>query len=148
MSRKAQQSHESYVEYGEVKGPSDRSFGLTVGGILCAIGLLRWYWTGAVRVDAIVLLVVGLALTILALLAPYLLAYPNRQWMKLGMLLARIVNPVIMFVMFAIMFVPVAVVMRMFGRDALRRTRDPKAASYWITRDPPGPPQDSIVNQF
>jgi hypothetical protein len=40
------------------------------------------------------------------------------------------------------------VVMRAFGKDFLRRRREPSAASYWIAREPPGPAPDSMKNQF
>jgi hypothetical protein len=144
----AQQSHESYVEYGEIKGPSNFSFGLTVGSVLCVIALLRLYWTKAIGFDVIAFASLGAILLALAALAPNLLMHPNRLWMKLGLLLARIVNPIIMFAMFSLVFVPIGIVMRLFKRDALRRERNPQAASYWIERQPPGPPADGIVNQF
>jgi hypothetical protein len=143
-----QQSHESYVEYGEIKGPSNLNFGLSVGGILCAIGLLRWHWKGAISLDVVALVVFGIVLMILAMLTPGILTHPNRIWMKFGLLLARIVNPVVMFAMFILVFVPVGIFMRMFKRDALRLTREPGTASYWVEKQPPGPPANGIINQF
>ena len=41
--------------------------------------------------------------------------------------------------------VPTGVLMRAFGYDALKRTRDPDAASYWIPR---GPDRGSMKQQF
>jgi cobalamin biosynthesis protein CobD/CbiB len=148
MTQNSQHSHESYVDQGNIEGPSNRSFGLTVGGMLCAIALIGWYWNGGIMRHTILLLVFGVPLILCALLLPGLLTLPNRLWMKLGLLLARIVNPIMLFVMFAIVFVPVASVMRLLKRDALRRKHEPQAASYWITRDPPGPSANGIVNQF
>jgi hypothetical protein len=39
-------------------------------------------------------------------------------------------------------------VLRILGKDPLRLKRDAEAASYWISREPPGPPPGSMTNQF
>ena len=39
-------------------------------------------------------------------------------------------------------------VMRLFGKDFLRLRLDRGAKSYWIVRTPPGPPPQSMRNQF
>jgi hypothetical protein len=44
--------------------------------------------------------------------------------------------------------VPMGLVMRAFGRDALRLKRDKDAASYWILREPPGPNPETMKHQF
>jgi hypothetical protein len=38
--------------------------------------------------------------------------------------------------------------MRLCGKDSLRLRREPDAASYWIEREPPGPPPETMRNQF
>ena len=43
---------------------------------------------------------------------------------------------------------PIGLVMRMFGKDFLRLKLDRNAKSYWIDRAPPGPPPQSMKNQF
>lgn len=142
--------HETYQAHapGEDAAPSDRAFGLTVGGIFAAIGVARLLlgepsmWSTAVLVGGGVLLIVP------ALLAPRILAPLNRLWMKLGALMASIVNPIVMLAMFVTIFVPAALVMRLMGRDPLTRRIDRRAASYWIDRQPPGPASDSLTNQF
>jgi Saxitoxin biosynthesis operon protein SxtJ len=143
-----QAAHEEFTEFSQVKPPSDRSFGFTVGGILAAIGALRWLIKDPEPFDAKPVLIIGAALVLLAAAAPRLLAVPNRLWMKLGALLARIMNPVIMALMFFAIFWPLALVFRLIGRDALRMRPDRSAGTYWITRDPPGPNPETMTNQF
>lgn len=141
-------AHESYDDHFKAEGPSDRSFGLTIGIILIAIGAFQLLARGAQLETAAIFAGPGALLVILAVLAPQSLALPNRLWMKLGELLARIMNPIIMLLMFVILFVPPALVMRLIGRDALRLRPDPDAKSYWLDRDPPGPAPNTIVNTF
>jgi hypothetical protein len=50
--------------------------------------------------------------------------------------------------MFFGVITPVAALMRMSGHDPMRRRNDPAAPSYWIVRQPPGPPPDSMRHQF
>jgi hypothetical protein len=40
------------------------------------------------------------------------------------------------------------ILMRVMGKDPLRLKKDDKAESYWIPREPPGPPPGSMTNQF
>ena len=53
--------------------------------------------------------------------------------------------PIMIFFVFV---TPLGLVMRLAGKDFLHRQIDPKAKSYWIRREPPGPPPDSMKNQF
>lgn len=62
---------------------------------------------------------VGAVLLVLALLAPSKLRLANLLWAKLGLLLARIVNPVVKFAISLVSFIPAALVMRLAGRDVL-----------------------------
>jgi hypothetical protein len=126
--------------------PSERSFGLTFVGFFALVA--AWQaWAG--RPVAAGILAGAAALTLLVtLVRPLLLRPLNRAWMKFGALMHAVVNPVVLGAMFFVVIAPTGIVMRLFGRDALRRKLDREAASYWITRDPPGPAPDSLPNQF
>ena len=58
----------------------------------------------------------------------------NKLWMKFGLLLGMIVSPIVMGVIFFVMFTPIAFLMRLFGRDELR-LRFAKKSTHWIIRD-------------
>jgi hypothetical protein len=72
----------------------------------------------------------------------------NRAWMLLGLVLYKIVNPIVMALLFFSTMTPVGALMRACGKDPLRLRRDPAAASYWIAREPPGPAAETMRNQF
>jgi len=50
--------------------------------------------------------------------------------------------------LFFVTITPIGLVMRAFGKDFLRTRIDRSAKSYWIEREPPGPPPQSMKNQF
>jgi len=117
--------------------PSNRSFGWTFTGVF-ALGALFYPWVLALAaISAVVTLAREQWLTPL-----------NRGWMRLGELLGRVVNPVVLGVIFYGVFTPVGVAMRLAGRDAMTRAFEPRHRTYWVRRDPPGPPEDSFRNMF
>jgi hypothetical protein len=137
--------HETLHRDEAIDGPSDRKFGLTIGAILGVIGVIRlvfghshWaWWLGG-----------GLAFVSFGLLWPAALHPLNRAWMLLGLLLYKIVNPIVMALLFFSTITPIGFLMRLCGKDPMRLRRDRAATSYWIAREPPGPPAESMRNQF
>jgi hypothetical protein len=87
-------------------------------------------------------------LIVLGLIAPDSLRRLHHAWIRLGLVMFRVVNPVVLALIYAVVIVPVGFLMRLTGRDPLRRKFDAGAASYWVVRDPPGPAPDSMTNQF
>jgi hypothetical protein len=88
------------------------------------------------------------AFLIPALLFPSVLHPLNRLWTRFGLLLHKFTNPIILGILFYLVFTPFGLVFRMVGKDLLRRRRDPNARSYWIERQPPGPAPETMANQF
>ncbi|MGH1480691.1 MAG: SxtJ family membrane protein [Geminicoccales bacterium] len=146
--------HEDLQRNEEIKGGTDRGFGLTVGGILLAIALIRigigYMRSGMIEIGWLELVFgsIGLALIIMGLVASALLRPLNVAWTKLGLLLFTIVNPIVLGVIFIITIVPIGLALRAFGKDPLRLSFEPEASSYWLPRDPPGPSPDSMKQQF
>ena len=124
---------------------SDRVFGFFFAVLSGAIGgyalwsARPWGW-----------LFVGAAalLALAAATAPRVLNRANRAWFALGMLLARIVNPVVMGVLFFLVVTPMGLLMRAFGKRPLSLRFEPGAPTYWIERKPRGPSPESMRDQF
>jgi hypothetical protein len=127
-----------------IVGPTDRSFGITFAVIFALAGCLPLLGDGGVTWW---LLAMSAATAAIALLRPTLLAPLNRWWLKFGLLLHKIVNPVVMGLMFFVVVTPVGLLMRLGGKRALGRI-DRQATSYWVLRDPPGPDPQSMRQQF
>jgi hypothetical protein len=130
---------------GHLRTSSDRAFGLVFAAVFLIVGLWplldgarpRW-WA----------LAVALAFALVAGLRPATLAPLNRLWTRFGLLLHRVVNPVVMGLMFFVVITPFGVVRRLVKGDPLGLRPDPGAASYWIRREPPGPAPETIERQF
>ena len=118
--------------------PSDRKFGWTFAALFFLVGLLSHPW----------MMAVGAALAIVTLTRAHWLAPLKHAWMKFGELLNKVVSPVVMAVIFFVVFTPIAYFMRLAGRDSLARRFEPMAPTYWKRREPPGPAEDSFKNLF
>lgn len=138
-------SHENLDRQHEVKGSSDRFFGLTFFVFFLFIALWPLLWGRPLRSAAL-----GISLVFLAIsfIRPILLAPFNKLWLKFGALLHSITSPIILGVMFYLVITPVGLLMRLTGKDFLRLKFDPDTASYWIRREPPGPEKNSLHRQF
>ena len=64
------------------------------------------------------------------------------------MLLSRVVNPLVMGLLFFVVFVPTGLTRKAFRKDPLGLAWQPDAPSYWRERRPPGPQPDSMPRQF
>ena len=129
----------------DVEIGSNLSFGIVFFIVFVVIGLWPLIKDGQVRWWAL-----GLATIFLlaALLVPKVLAPLNRVWMKFGLLLAAVISPIFLGILFYLVFTPIGLFLRLLGMDPLKLKLDRNADSYWIDRDPPGPPRNSINNQF
>src|SRR6266852_6093803 len=96
-------THEDFSRTHQVKASSNRSFGwvFTVVFLIIAVwplvsgGMVRW-WS----------LCIAAAFAVVTVAAPKLLAVPNRLWMRLGLLLNRIISPVALAFLFYVVVTP------------------------------------------
>lgn len=137
--------HEDLARSDAVKAGSARTFGVVFAVAFGLIGL--WPLLGGTDVRVWALSVSG-AFLVLALLWPRALTPLNMLWFRLGMLLHRIVNPAVMMLLFYGTVTPIAVAMRLLGKDSLRLKFDRAAPTYWIERTPPGPAPETMRRQF
>ena len=120
-------------EIKELKtGPRElRKFGLLVGGVCAALGLLYvlrgkhiypWF------------LYPGLVLLVFGATLPQALRHVYIVWMSLAVVLGFIVSNVLLTVFFFIVITPIGLVARLSGKDFLRLKLDRNAPTYWMPR--------------
>jgi hypothetical protein len=124
---------------------SDQNFGLVFGAVFALIAL--WPLLRGNRIH-LWLLAVAVIFLVAAIVVPRALGPLNRLWFRLGILLSKIVTPLVMGILFFVAVTPIAYLMRWFSNDPLRLKRDPAAKSYFIERSPPGPVVGSFKDQF
>lgn len=137
--------HEDYRREGRVRIGSDRAFGLVFSAVFAIIGGWPLIARDEPRWWAVVIVAVLLPV---ALIRPALLAPLNRLWFRFGLLLHRVVSPIILGLLFFLTVTPTALIMRALGKDPLRLRMEPDAATYWIERTPPGPDPATMPKQF
>jgi Saxitoxin biosynthesis operon protein SxtJ len=137
--------HEDFSRDVAFKDSSNRTFGFTGAAALSLLGLWPLVQHRPLRPWALALAVV---LLVPALVRPQLLGPANRLWLRLGLLMQRLVTPAVMALVFYSTVTPVALVLRLLGKDLLSLQIDRTASTYWIERRPPGPAPDTLRQQF
>lgn len=132
------------MEHQEITKKTLRQFGLMVGGIFLFIGFWPLVWRHeAVRLWAVV---PGTLLIAAGAVIPSLLREIYKGWMFLGHILGWINTRIILGVLFYGIVTPMGVVMRLAGRDPMRRTFDPDAQTYRVIRQ--ARPASHMKNMF
>lgn len=126
--------------------PSERTFGFVFTGIFLIVAGYLWLYDGK-PVAIQVFLVLAAAFLAFTLFMPIALRPLNKAWYKLGLLMGRVVSPIVLGILFFILITPIAIVMRLAGRDPLK-LRKQDVQSHWIDRAPPGPAPTSFKDQF
>jgi hypothetical protein len=125
---------------------SNRSFGLLFTLVFLIVAAYAWFNDYSGQWVQIWLVISGIFLAF-ALLFPVVLTPLNKMWFALGLLLGKVVSPVVLGILFFIVITPVAMVTRLFGRDVLL-IKKRSVSTYWIDRTPPGPRPESFKDQF
>ena len=124
-----------------------RQFGLMIGSVLVLIGLWKLY-QGKHETARLILWSVGGALMVTGAIVPKLLTPVYWLWMKLAHLLGWVNIRLLLGIIFFVIITPMAIVMKVFGRDALNRKIDKGSDSYWIPRPPIASIKEHCERQF
>jgi hypothetical protein len=140
--------HEHYRDVDPAEAGGDRAFGCTVGGILMVIGAAKVFVAEAVTPVACLIFAAGALLLLLGIVAPAVLSTPNRLWLRLGTTIAKVVNPLMLALLFYLVVTPTAFVVRLLGKRPLSLVPDRNTATYWIERLPSDGRASSMKQQF
>ena len=125
----------------DVKISSNRSFGIVFFVVFLLIALYPLTYGGEIRIWSLIISIIFL---ILGLLNSKILAPLNKIWFKFGILLGKIVSPLIMGIIFFLVVTPIGFIMRLLGKDVLNLKYN-KNKSYWIEKNGP---KSKMKNQF
>ncbi len=120
-----------------------RRFALPVGLAMALLASIMW-WRGR-DVAATGLSALAGAFLLAGVLIPSRLAPVFRAWMGLAKMISRVTTPVFMGLVYFLAIVPTGLVMRLAGRNPVRRTE--VDGSFWVRREGRRPPE-SMTHQF
>jgi Saxitoxin biosynthesis operon protein SxtJ len=140
--------HEDYRDDERAEAGSNRAFGCTVGTILIVIGTAKALVAGAIFLVPCLIFVAGAILFLVGVVAPSRLSALHGLWLSGGAAIAKVVNPVVLALLFFLLVTPMAFVMRVMGKRPLRLQPDRTVSTYWINREPPAGGAPSMRQQF
>ena len=124
-----------------VSGSSNKSFGIVFFIVFLLIAIYPLINNGELRIWS---LVVAIIFFILGLINSKVLTPLNKLWFRFGLLLGKIVSPLIMGIIFFFVVTPTAFIMRIIGKDLLNLRFNNKK-TYWIEKTGP---KSKMKNQF
>ena len=125
----------------EIKISSNRSFGIVFFIVFLLIATYPLLNNDHVRIWSLIISIVFL---ILGLLNSKILLPLNKIWFKFGILLGKIISPLIMGLIFFVVVTPIGLLMRLLNKDLLNLKFN-KSKSYWIEKSEP---KSKMKNQF
>ena len=117
----------------EIKISSNRSFGIVFSIFFSLVGIYLllnnssvYYWS----------FLISLIFLILGLLNSKILGPLNQIWFKFGILLGKVVSPIVMGIIFFLVITPIAILLKIFGKDVLKLKLN-NNETYWIEKNEP-----------
>ena len=125
----------------EIKIGSNKSFGIVFFIVFLLVALYPLINNGDLRIWSFITAIIFL---ILGLINSKILTPLNKLWFKFGLLLGKVISPLIMGIIFFLVVTPTALIMRIIGKDLLNLKFNNKK-SYWIEKTDP---KSKMKNQF
>ena len=125
----------------EIKISSNRSFGIVFFIVFFLISTYPILNGDQIRIWS---LIISLLFLILGLFNSSILFPLNKIWFRFGILLGKIISPLVMGLIFFIVVTPIGLLMRLFNKDLLKLKFNNRK-SYWIEKSEP---KSKMKNQF
>jgi large-conductance mechanosensitive channel len=117
----------------KIKIGSNRSFGLVFFVVFLIISF--WSFRGNLNEVSILPFFIAIIFLILGLIKSKLLTPLNKIWFRFGIILGAVIAPIIMAVIFFLVVTPIGLLMKIMGKDLLKKKYNKAAKSYWIKRN-------------
>jgi len=133
------------MNLSDIDLPSNHRFGFFFASLFLGVGI--YSFLGGVFSAAYGFSILGFLFLVVTIISPNILLPLNTLWMRFGLLLGRIVSPLVLGVIFFALFTPIGLFMRLMGRDELR-LRFKKQPTHWIWRQASPMKSGTFKNQF
>ena len=126
--------------------PSNKKFGYTFS-IIFSLFFLYFFIYGSFQ-TYIIFGFISFLFLFMAIFFSELLLPLNILWFRLGIILGKIISPIVIGLIFFFIITPIALLGRLMGRDELKLKRNKVSETYWVERKPVGPDPKTFKNQF
>ena len=133
------------MKFNDVQLPSNSKFGFFFT-VIFLFASLYVFWKGYDLVG-LTLITVSIFFSLVTVIKDELLLPLNKLWMRFGFLLGSIVSPIILGIFFFLIFTPIGLILRLFGRDELRLKLSTRK-SFWKIRNYQDSDNESFKQQF
>ena len=125
----------------QISKSSNKSFGIVFFIVFLIIAFYPLFYEGSLRIWSLIISIIFL---ILGLTNSKVLTPLNNIWISFGIILGKVISPLIMGIIFFFVVTPIGVFMRIIGKDLLN-LKFTKQKSYWIENNQP---KSKMKNQF
>ena len=125
----------------DIKIGSNRSFGMVFFVFFLLISIYPILKDENVRIWSLIICIIFL---VLGILNSNILTPINKLWFKFGLLLGKIISPIVMGIVFFLVVTPISLIMKLLGKDLLNLKYN-NEKSYWIEKTGP---KSKMKNQF
>ncbi len=125
----------------ETKIPSNRNFGIVFFIVFLVISIWPLLNNSDIRYWSLIISIIFL---VLGIINSNILTPLNKFWTKFGILLGKIVSPIVMGIIFFVVVTPIALLLKIIGKDVLYLKKN-NSKSYWIQK---GEPKSTMKDQF
>ena len=129
------------MQKGNIKIGSNKNFGVVFFIVFLLIALYPLLNNNEVRLWSLIISVLFL---ILGILNSKILSPLNKIWFKFGLILGKIISPIIMGIIFFLVVTPIGFIMKLLGKDLINLKFN-NEKSYWIEKSGP---KSKMKNQF
>ena len=129
------------MNHNDIKIGSNRSFGIVFFIVFLLIAIYPLLSGESVRLWSLAIATIFL---ILGIINSSLLSPLNKIWFKFGLLLGRLISPLVMSLIFFLVVTPIALLMKLLKKDLLNLKFN-KDKTYWIVKSGP---KSKMKNQF
>ena len=129
------------MNQNDAKIGSNKSFGIVFFIVFLLISFYPLINQENIRIWS---LIISLIFLILGLLNSKILNPLNKLWFKFGIILGRIISPIIMGIIFFFVVTPIGLLMKLLKKDLLNLKFN-KTSTYWIEKSGP---KSKMKNQF
>ena len=129
------------MDQKDIKIGSNKSFGVVFFLVFLLISLYPLINDGNLRIWSFVISIIFL---ILGILNSKILSPLNKIWFKFGLLLGKVISPIVMGIIFFIVVTPTGLILRLFQKDVLNLKFN-NNKTYWIEKSGP---KSKMKNQF